>query len=73
MNCVSEGKTNIYLNIYRNECYSNCVNDNFPQLTCEKEKLNLTYNGNVYDTFYFYPKVNTTKYQECLSYVDTND
>ncbi len=57
----------------RNECYSNCVNDNFPNLTCEKEKLNLTYNGNVYDSFYFYPKTNTSKYQECLSYVNSND
>ena len=57
-----EGKFVNFTQTFRNECYSNCVNDNFPNLTCEKENLNLTYNGNVYNSFYFYPKTNTTKY-----------
>jgi hypothetical protein len=43
----------------RNECLSYCTNDNFPELNCEFQDVNLEYNGNKYDKFYIYsnPKV----------------
>jgi hypothetical protein len=58
--------------MYRNECYSNCINDNFPNLTCYKENLTLTYYGNKYNTLYFYPRTNNSKFNECLNYIDEN-
>ena len=53
----------------RDQCYANCVNDNFPDLYCKEEHVKLTYEGNLYQHFFFYPYKNTTLYQDCLSYV----
>ena len=56
-----------YLKMFscRNYCFSNCVNDNFPNLMCENQNITLTYRGNTYDKLFFYPKTNSTFYKKC--------
>ena len=45
----------------RNVCKSHCTQDNFPLLTCAKQELKVTYNGNDYDDFFFYPNPDKNK------------
>ena len=58
---------------FRNYCFSNCVNDNFPDLMCENQNITLSYRGNTYDKMFFYPKTNSTFYKKCESLISRNE
>ena len=42
----------------RDICYGYCTLGNYPDLTCVDKKINITYNGNAYQHFFFYPNPN---------------
>lgn len=56
----------------RDVCYSNCVNDNFPDLRCENAGLSLTYQGNVYSELYMYPTTESKTFTDCQALIADN-
>lgn len=69
LSSVKEGIILIIIIVYRTECYAHCVNDNFPFLSCKRENVSLTYYGNSYNNFYYYPKKNSDDYSDCHKYI----
>ena len=39
----------------RDICFGFCTQDNYPDLSCVDKEIELTYNGNAYKHFFFYP------------------
>merc|ERR1740139_698428 len=57
----------------RDECFANCARDNFPKLSCSKKKVKISYNGNLYEDFFVYPKIgNSTHFEKCRNYIEEN-
>ena len=70
-----------YQNIYkevedlckrRSECFTGCIQNNFPNLECEASPdISLTYNNAFYDSLYFYPmREDSEIYAQCAQYID---
>jgi len=58
----------------REECFANCISDNFPLLECEKQDdILIEYQGNIYTNFFFYKKQDgSEQYDTCKKYVNDN-
>lgn len=60
----------------RTECYVNCNQDNFPDLTCEYLNTTVASGGNIYTEVYLYPYplIDDADYSSCKGYIkDVND
>lgn len=55
----------------RNKCYSYCMTDNFPQLTCNDVKVHIEYHGNEYSNMFYYPNPHLAK-SETEEFIDTD-
>ena len=53
----------------RNICYSNCMNDNFPNLHCGQDNVALTYFENRYLNLFYYPANNGSNYAQCKGFI----
>jgi len=53
----------------RESCLMNCMDDNYPNLTCENtiKDVRLNYKENDYYDFYLYQEADTPEFQECYS------
>ena len=40
----------------REECYAHCISSNFPHKDCKLMELDLQFQGNEYNRFFFFPK-----------------
>jgi len=55
----------------RSECFTGCIQNNFPKLECEAlPDISLTYNNAFYDSLYFYPmREDSEIYARCAQYI----
>jgi len=58
----------------REECFANCISDNFPNLACERsDDILIEYQGNTYTNFFFYSKQqDSEQYNMCKDYINYN-